>query len=154
MSRPAARMPHLATLARRCATNALLFAAALALLFEEWFWARSNDAFARVGRLPLLRNLESWTRARPPGQALALFIVPLAVIYPCKMLALLAVGTGYVAAGIAAFLLAKVVATALFARLYQLTEPAILQFRWIRRGRDRFLRMRRFVHHWLNLRPS
>jgi hypothetical protein len=146
-------MRPLAALVSRCVTNALLLVAALVLLVEEWLWDRSTDVFARVGRLPVLRNVESWTRARPPGQAVALFIVPLAVIYPCKVLALLAVGTGYVVAGVAAFLLAKVVATALFARLYQLTEPAILQFHCIRRGRDRFLRLRRFVHHWLNLQP-
>ena len=150
---PDTRMPAVATFVRRCVTNCLLFAAALVLLFEEWFWDRSQAAFARAGRLPLLRRVEPWVRARPRGQALALYVVPVAVIYPCKMLALLAVGTGYVTAGVAAFVLAKVVATAVFARLYQLTEPAIMQYASLRRGRDRFLRARRFVHHWLNLRP-
>jgi len=46
-----------------------------------------------------------------------------------------------------------VIATALFARLYQLTEPSIMQYASLRRGRDRFLRARRFVHCWLNRRP-
>jgi hypothetical protein len=55
--------------------------------------------------------------------------------------------------GALAFVLAKIVATALFARLYQLTEPALMTYRCLRRGRDRFLRARRFVHHWLNLQP-
>jgi len=148
------RMPvPVAAVARRCVTNALLLVAAVVLLVEEWLWDRGTDAFTRLGRLPVLRTLESWARARPRGQALALFVVPLAVIYPCKMLALIAMSTGYIAIGVAAFVLAKVIATALFARLYQLTEPAILQFPWIRRGRDRFLRARRYIHHWLNLRP-
>jgi hypothetical protein len=140
-------------LVRRGLTQLLLAAAAVVLLFEEWFWDRSTAAFARAGRLPVLHAVQAWTRARPRGQALALFVVPLLVIYPCKMLALLAMGTGHVVAGVAAFVVAKLVATALFARLYQLTEPAILQFTWVRRGRDRFLRARRFVHHWLNLQP-
>lgn len=146
-------MPDPTAVVRRGLTSALLFVAALVLLVEEWFWDRSTDALSRLGRWPVMRKLEAWTRARPRGQALALFCVPVAVIYPCKMLALLAMGAGYVTAGVAAFVLAKVVATALFARLYQLTEPAIMSFARLRRGRDRFLRLRRFIHHWLNLRP-
>ncbi|HSV16930.1 MAG TPA: hypothetical protein VLR71_00875 [Casimicrobiaceae bacterium] len=151
MATPA--MPDPADLVRRGVTHLLLGVAAVVLLFEEWLWDRSTAAFERAGRLRCVHAVEAWTRARPRGQALALFVVPLVVIYPCKVLALLAVGTGYVFAGVAAFLFAKLVATALFARLYQLTEPAVLQYGWVRRGRDRFLRARRFVHHWLNLQP-
>jgi len=146
-------MPAPAELLRRCVTNALLFVAAVVLLVEEWLWDRSNDAFARLGTLPVLRTLEAFCRSRTRGQALALFFVPVAVVYPCKMLAVLAVGMGYVTGGIAAFLLAKVIATALFARLYQLTEPSLMQYASLRRGRDRFLRARRFIHCWLNRRP-
>jgi len=149
----AASMLAPAALVRRCVTNALLLVAAIVLLVEEWLWDRGTEGLARLGRLPVLRTLEAWCRARPPGQALALFVVPVAVVYPCKMLAVLAVGMGYVTLGIAAFLLAKVVATALFARLYQITEPAIMQYAALRRGRDRFLRARRFIHCWLNRRP-
>jgi hypothetical protein len=146
-------MPAPAELLRRCITHALLFIAAVVLLVEEWLWDRSNDAFAHLGTLPLVRRVEAWCRARPRGQALALFLVPVAVVYPCKMLAVLAVGMGYVTGGVAAFLLAKVVATALFARVYRLTEPSIMQYASLRRGRDRFLRARRFIHCWLNRQP-
>lgn len=139
---------------RSAVTTPMLVIAALVLLFEEWFWERSNAGFARLAQLPILRSVERWTRARPRGQALALFVLPLVVIYPCKVIALLAVGAGYVTAGLIAFIAAKLVATALFARLYRLTEPAIVQFRCVRACRDRFLRMRRYIHHWLNLRPA
>jgi hypothetical protein len=60
---------------------------------------------------------------------------------------------GYVTGGVTAFILAKLVATAVFARLYQLTEHAIIQFRWVRRTRAAFLRGRAFVHAWLNAQP-
>jgi hypothetical protein len=147
-------MPTPASLVRSTLTTPLLFVAALVLLFEEWFWERSNAGFARLAALPVLRSAERWTRARPRGQALALFLLPLVVIYPCKVVALLAVGAGYVTVGLAAFIVAKLVATALFARLYRLTEPAIVQFKCVRVCRDRFLQMRRYIHHWLNLRPA
>jgi hypothetical protein len=138
---------------RRALTNALLLCAALVLLFEEWFWDRTAAGFARLSRLPAFGALEAWIRARPRGQALALYAAPVLVIYPCKALALVAMGAGYVSGGVAAFVLAKLAATALFARLYQLTEPAIVQYTWVRRGRDAFLHLRMRLHHWLNTRP-
>ena len=146
-------MPNPAALARRAVTQTLLFVAALVLLVEEWLWDRGTDVLARLGRRPVFRTIERWARTRPPAQAVALFAVPVAVIYPCKMVAIVALGAGYVLAGTLAFVVAKVVATALFARLYQLTEPALMTYGCLRRGRDRFLRARRFVHHWLNLQP-
>jgi hypothetical protein len=54
---------------------------------------------------------------------------------------------------VTAFILAKLVATAVFARLYQLTEQAIIQFHWVRRTRAAFLRGRAFIHAWLNAQP-
>jgi hypothetical protein len=141
------------TMLSRPVTNLLLLCAAAVLLFEEWFWERSTGLFARLGRWPGFARAEAWARRRPRGQALALFAIPIAVVYPCKVLAVLAVGAGYITGGVLAFVVAKLVATALFARVYQLTEPAILQYRCLRRGRDAFLRVRRYLHCWLNRRP-
>ncbi|HEY1327425.1 MAG TPA: hypothetical protein VGI14_10835 [Casimicrobiaceae bacterium] len=134
-------------------TNALLACAALVLLFEEWFWDRTAAAFASLGRRSAFARFEAWIRGRSPGQALALYAAPVMVVYPCKALALVAMGAGYMSGGVAAFVLAKLAATAVFARLYQLTEPAIVQYAWVRRGRDAFLRLRMRIHHWLNTRP-
>ena len=146
-------MSNPAELARQTFTQTLLFVAAVVLLLEEWLWDRGTAVLARLGRRPFVHTVEGWARTRPPPQALALFVVPVVVVYPCKVVALVALGAGYVAIGVIAFVAAKIVATALFARLYQLTEPALMTYGRLRRGRDRFLRARRFVHHWLNLQP-
>ena len=143
----------LATAIRRSLASCLLFVAAVVLLFEEWLWEKSTAVAARLGRLPLLSDLESWIRRRDRWAALALFVAPVVVIYPFKALALYAMARGYVTGGMTAFILAKLVATALFARLYQLTEHAIIQFRWVRRTRAAFLRGRAFVHAWLDAQP-
>lgn len=127
----------------------LLWIAAAILLFEEWFWARSTRAMARFAVITHLTVVGDWIRRRPPTQALALFVVPVIVIYPFKALALIALARGDLALGGAAFVGAKLVATAVFARLYQLTEPAIVRFRWIRMSRDAFLRARAAIHAWL-----
>ncbi|MEO8753175.1 MAG: hypothetical protein ABI624_10905 [Casimicrobiaceae bacterium] len=135
-------------------TAIFLWVAAAALLFEEWFWARSTRAIARIGEVLHLSVVGDWIRRRPPLQALALFAVPLLVIYPFKVLAVVALANGYVALGSAAFVAAKLVATAVFARLYELTEPAVLQFAWIRFARRKFLAARAYIHAWLNDQPA
>jgi hypothetical protein len=143
-----------ATAIRRSVASSLLFVAALVLLFEEWFWDKSTAVAKRLGRLPLLSDLESWIRHRERWGSLALFAAPVLVIYPFKALALYAMAHGYVIGGMVAFILAKLVATALFARLYQLTEHAIIQFHWVRRTRAAFLRARAFIHAWLDAQPA
>jgi len=139
---------------RRSLASSLLFVAAVVLLFEEWFWEKSTAVAKRLGRLPLLSDLESWIRHRERWASLALFAAPILVIYPFKALALYAMARGYVLGGMAAFILAKLVATAVFARLYQLTEHAIIHFHWVRRTRAAFLRARAFIHAWLDAQPG
>ena len=143
----------LATALPRSLASCLLFVAAVVLLVEEWLWEKSTAVAARLGRLPLLSDIESWIRRREKWSALALFVAPVVVIYPFKALALYAMARGYVTGGVTAFILAKLVATAVFARLYQLTEHAIIQFPWVRRTRAAFRRGRAFVHAWLNAQP-
>jgi hypothetical protein len=136
------------------ATNVLLWIAAATLLFEEWFWVRSTRAIARFALATHLSAIESWVRRRTHWQALGLFVLPVVVLYPFKVLALIALARGDIALGGLAFVSAKLAATALFARLYQLTEPAILHFRWVRRGRMYVLKFRAFVHGWLQAQPA
>jgi hypothetical protein len=80
----------LAPALRRSLASCLLFVAAVVLLFEEWLWEKSTAVAARLGRLPLRSDIESWIRRREKWSALALFVVPVVVIYPFKVLALYA----------------------------------------------------------------
>jgi hypothetical protein len=132
----------------------LIWVAAAALLFEEWFWALSTRAIARLSAIAHLQSLDSWIRRQPPTQALMLFVVPIIVIYPFKVLALIALANGDIALGGAAFVAAKLAATAVFAWLYEATEPAILHFAWIRLAKRKFLAVRASIHAWLNARPA
>jgi hypothetical protein len=135
-------------------TSILLWIVAAVLLFEEWFWIHSTRAMARFAVMAHLTAVGDWIRRRPPGQALALFALPVVAIYPFKVLALIALARGEIVLGGGALVAAKLVATAVFARLYELTEPAIIQFGWIRAGRAKFLRARAFIHAWLEARPA
>lgn len=135
-------------------TTVVVWIAAAALLFEEWLWDRSTRAIARFVFTAHLSAIENWVRRRTPAQALCVFMLPVLIIYPFKVLALIALARGNVVLGGLAFLAAKFVATALFARLYQLTEPAILDFAFIRRVKAWVQKVRVFTHAWLDAQPA
>jgi len=106
---------------------------ALLILFEEWGWEPLQRALAWVGRLPGLRWLEQRILALPPYGALALFLLPTLLLVPVKLLALWFIGQGKVLSGTLVILLAKLVGTAIVARLFNLTQPALMQLAWFAR---------------------
>jgi hypothetical protein len=111
----------------------LLAPVALFLLFEEWGWEPLAAAFAALGRLPLWGRLERWITRLPPWAALLAFGVPVLALIPLKLLALYLFGQGHVTVGLALILAAKLTGTALAARLFQLTQPALMQMPWFAR---------------------
>ena len=112
---------------------------ALLILFEEWGWEPLQRALAWVGRLPGLRWLENQIRALPPYAALALFLLPTAMLLPVKLLALWLIGQGQVVFGTLVILGAKVVGTTAVARLFALTRPALMQLNWFARLYTRWI---------------
>lgn len=109
-------------------------ALALLLLFEEWGWEPLAHLLARLARLPLWARLEQRIQALPRWGALAVFAVPILTLLPIKLLALYLFGTGQKMLGLAVLLSAKVLGTAIAARLFQLTQPALMQFAWFAHG--------------------
>lgn len=111
----------------------LLAPVALFLLFEEWGWEPLAAGFAALGRLPWWGRLERWITRLPPWAALLAFGVPVLALIPLKLLALYLFGLGHVTVGLALILAAKLTGTALAARLFQLTQPALMQMPWFAR---------------------
>jgi hypothetical protein len=103
---------------------------ALVILFEEWGWEPLQRALAWVGRLPGLRWAERRIQTLPPYCALGLFLLPTLLLLPVKLLALWLIGQGKVFAGTLVILSAKVVGTAIVARLFTLTQPALMRMGW------------------------
>ena len=105
----------------------------LVLLFEEWGWVPLARAFAALGRLPFWAKLEEGIRQLPPWAALMAFGIPALALIPVKLLALYLLGKGHVVLGLTLVIAAKITGTALAARLFQLTHPALMQLRWFAR---------------------
>lgn len=131
------------------------FAAAVALLFlaEEWLWNRLKQAMELLGRLPGLRHLERWIAGLPPAWAAVVFLAPSTLILPIKLYAVTMIANGHIMSGASVILAAKTAATALFARVYVLTRPALMRVRWFVALHATVLRWRVSVHAQVEARP-
>ncbi|MEJ6004812.1 hypothetical protein WG899_04580 [Paucibacter sp. AS339] len=103
---------------------------ALLILFEEWGWAPLARLMARLGQLPVLRQLEAWIGRLPPPAALAVLLLPTLLLLPVKLLALWLIGIGRAGLGLLVIVVVKLIGTAIVARLFQLTRPALLRMAW------------------------
>jgi hypothetical protein len=119
----------------RGAVSALL---ALVILFEEWGWEPLQRALAQLARLPLIGWLEDRIQALPPYAALAVFALPALALLPVKLLALSWIAGGHLMAGAAVVVAAKIVGTALVARLFVLTRPSLMTLAWFAKAYGRW----------------
>jgi hypothetical protein len=117
----------------------LVHAAALLLLLEEWCWKLGLRLGAWVAHAPGLALLEARVRALPPYAALCAFLLPGILLFPVKLLALVAIAEGHAASGITTIVVAKLGGAAVVARLYALTLPTLLAVGWFARCHGWFM---------------
>jgi hypothetical protein len=103
---------------------------ALVILFEEWGWRPLAELIGRLARWQPWARVETAIARLPPYAALFVFVLPSGLLLPLKFLAVLLVGRGQWALAAVLFAAAKVGATALVARLFMLTQPALMQIGW------------------------
>jgi hypothetical protein len=106
---------------------------ALAILFEEWGWEPLQRLAARIAQLPPLAWLERRIAALPPYGALAVLLLSTVALAPVKIAALWLIGAGRGWLGLSLIVVTKVVGTALLARLFELTRPALMRLGWFAR---------------------
>ncbi len=118
--------------------NLLSIPLALLILFEEWGWEPLQALLARCARWRLWAWMEERISALPPYAALALFALPSLLLLPVKLLALWALSHGHAVLGTGVIIGAKLLGTAVVARLFSLTKPALLQLAWFARAYGRW----------------
>ena len=109
---------------------------ALIIVFEEWGWQPLADLLGRLAKWRPWAAVETAIARLPPYAALVVFVLPSAFLLPLKFLAVFLVARGQIVMAGLLFLAAKVVATALIARLFLLTQPSLMQIGWFARGYD------------------
>jgi len=113
--------------------------AALLILFEEWGWTPLARGLGRIARCPLAAWLERRIAGLGPRVALVVLFVPALALLPVKIGALWLIGLGRVAAGLLVLLGAKILGTAIVARLFQLTQPQLMRLDWFARAARRWM---------------
>ncbi|HJV67830.1 hypothetical protein [Ideonella sp.] len=121
---------------------------ALVILFEEWGWEPLQRALARIGQWPGFRWIEGRVRRLPPYAALLLFALPALALLPVKLLALWLIGQGRALLGALVIVLAKLVGTAIVARLFTLTQPALMRLAWFASGYARWAAWKEALLAW------
>jgi hypothetical protein len=121
--------------------SAVVGVGTLVFVVEEWLWDTLKVLMGALGRLPVIAQLESWISRLPPAGAAVFFVLPTSLALPVKLTALHMIAHGHILEGGLVILAAKLLATALFARIYVLTQPALMQVRW-------FVAVRAAVLHW------
>ena len=116
------------------------------MLVEEHLWDALVAFGIWLGRLPLLYRVETGLRSLPPKWAAVALFLPVALIFPVKVLAVWVMSTGRWGLGLTVLLTAKLVGTAMVARIYTLCEPALSQLPWFLRLRGMFLRAKHWAH--------
>lgn len=116
--------------------SALQVLLALVLLFEEWGWRPLSAALAWLGEFRIVARLERVIAGLPPYAALAALALPTSVLFPLKLLAVYLVAQGKVVAAGFLFVGAKIASTALIARLFMLTRPALMRLSWFAAAYD------------------
>jgi hypothetical protein len=112
---------------------------ALLILLEEWGWQPLAELLGRLARWQPWARAEAAIARLPPYLALVVFVLPSALLLPLKFLAVFLIAKGQLVLAGLTFAAAKVGATALVARLFLLTRPALMQIGWFAWGYDRFI---------------
>lgn len=107
-----------------------IFLAALVILFEEWLWDPLKRLMLRFSLLPLVRELSRVIAGLSPRAALMVYLAPMVLLFPFKIAGLWLIGHGHALPGLATFLAAKLLGTAIFAWLFALTRDSLLQIAW------------------------
>jgi hypothetical protein len=117
-------------------TRPLLILVAIVFLVEAWLWSHLQPVVAWVvARIPF-RAVKAWIagiiRKLPPAATLVVFIVPLAMLFPFKLLGLWLLAHKHWVAASIVLVLAKLVGVAITAFVFEVTRPKLLQMSWFR----------------------
>ncbi|MGZ5843064.1 MAG: hypothetical protein ACXWJ8_14180 [Xanthobacteraceae bacterium] len=117
-------------------TRPFLIVLAIAFLIEAWLWRHLEPIVEWiVAWLPLRAvkaRLAGIIRKLPPAATLVVFVVPIAVLFPLKVLGLWLLAHKYWIAAGGVLVFAKLVGLAVTAFVFKVTRPKLLQLRWFR----------------------
>jgi hypothetical protein len=122
---------------------------ALILLFEEWGWRPLSNLLAQLARFRIWALTELWIAGLPPYGALVALGIPSAILIPAKLFGVYLLALGHVVSAAFVLIAAKLASTALIARIFLLTKPALMQIGWFQRAYDIFVPWQEALFAWV-----
>jgi hypothetical protein len=133
--------------------HAFWFFCAAVFLIEAWLWDATGDLLRRLAALlpfeALKQALAKALAALPPPVVLLVFLIPIAVIEPFKLVALWALTHHHVFLGVLVFVAAKFAGIGITAFLFELTRDKLLSMNWFARFYHWVLMWRDRAHAFL-----
>jgi hypothetical protein len=129
-------------LIKRLLMPPMVVVAAAIMFFEEWLWDHLAAAMAWVARARVLRWLEARLAALPPYPAMAVFVIPGVLLLPVKLAALYLMAHGQAGSGLLVIVTAKIIGTAVVARIFTVCRPALVTVGWFRRLYEGIIRVK------------
>lgn len=131
----------------------LLTLAAIVFLIEAWLWDKSI-ALGRwaLGLIPweeFKRRVARLIERLPPYGALPLFLLPVVVVEPLKVVAVSQIAHGHILSGLLAFLVLKFVGLGLIAFVFDLTRDKLLAIGWFARFHAWVVKWRDIAHAFI-----
>lgn len=118
---------------RRASRVALSALAIVYFILDAMFFRLSQAVFAALARLGLFARLYDLLRRLPPYAALAVFVVPLAVLEPAKPVGAWRIATGHPVQGIAIIVIAEIIKLVAVERMFHVNKDKLLSipaFAW------------------------
>jgi hypothetical protein len=120
----------------RTVRRPLLIILALVFLFEAWLWEHLSPVVRWIAQHIAWRELREKIAALierlPPYPTLLVFLVPVVLLFPLKLLGLWMLAHGSWLGAMATLALAKVAGMGVTAFIFDVTRPKLLQLPWFR----------------------
>jgi hypothetical protein len=114
----------------------VLILLAIIFLIEAWLWDRLAPLVERiVGLIPLERAKSAfaqWVDGLPPAGTFLIFLVPMALALPFKLLGLWLLMHGNLGAALGVLVAAKFIVLAFTAFVFDVTRDKLMQIDWFR----------------------
>ena len=131
----------------------LLSLLAVILIIEEWLWDLLTAFGHTLIRWLRLERVEQWLSQTSPTMALVAFSIPLLIVMPINLMAIILLAHGLILQGIGLELLAKLLGTVLIARVFALTKPQLLTFTFLRLVYTTITGWLQWAHHKVTETP-
>jgi hypothetical protein len=106
----------------------LIYLLALFVIFEEWLWDLLADLGQYFSHILHFEKLDTWLINASPKQALFSFAIPIIVVTPFNILAVVLLTHGAIVQGVLLEIVIKLTGTLFIARIFRLVKPALLTF--------------------------